>query len=148
MNFKDFKKVDVTKTHTIFKHPDGHLIHIANDKIPASLKKEMRDIPSQSAMEKLREQREAVKMSKGGLYENIHAKRERIAEGSGEKMRKPGSKGAPTEEAFKQAAKTAKMADGGTVPYFSEQEKQNMAEDPEYAQFLTKVKTENPEAYA
>ena len=75
----------------------------------------MRDIPSQSAMEKLREQREAVKMSKGGLYENIHAKRERIAEGSGEKMRKPGSKGAPTEEAFKQAAKTAKMADGGEV---------------------------------
>ena len=45
---------------------------------------------------------------KPGLYANIHKKRERIAEGSGEKMRKPGSKGAPTEEAFKQAAKTAK----------------------------------------
>jgi hypothetical protein len=44
---------------------------------------------------------------KPGLYANIHKKRERIAEGSGEKMRKPGSKGAPTEEAFKQAAKTA-----------------------------------------
>jgi hypothetical protein len=49
----------------------------------------------------------------GGLYANIHAKRERIAEGSGEKMRKPGSPGAPTEKAFKQAAKTAKMAKGG-----------------------------------
>jgi hypothetical protein len=44
---------------------------------------------------------------KPGLYANIHKKRERIAEGSGEKMRKPGSKGAPTEEAFKKAAKTA-----------------------------------------
>lgn len=43
-----------------------------------------------------------------GLYENIHAKRKRIAAGSGEKMRKPGSKGAPTSKAFKQAAKTAK----------------------------------------
>jgi hypothetical protein len=44
---------------------------------------------------------------KPGLYANIHKKRERIAEGSGEKMRKPGSKGAPTDEAFKKAAKTA-----------------------------------------
>lgn len=43
-----------------------------------------------------------------GLYANIHAKRERIAEGSGEKMRKPGTKGAPTAKAFKQAAKTAR----------------------------------------
>jgi hypothetical protein len=45
---------------------------------------------------------------KQGLYANIHAKRERIAEGSKEKMRKPGSKGAPTNKAFKEAAKTAK----------------------------------------
>jgi hypothetical protein len=52
---------------------------------------------------------------KPGLYSNIAAKRERIAEGSGEKMRKVGSKGAPTAEAFKQAAKTAKMAKGGSV---------------------------------
>ena len=43
-----------------------------------------------------------------GLYANIHAKRERIAAGSGEKMRKPGTKGAPTAAAFKAAAKTAK----------------------------------------
>jgi hypothetical protein len=48
-----------------------------------------------------------------GLYANIHAKQKRIAEGSGEKMRKVGSKGAPTAEAFKQSAKTAKMKDGG-----------------------------------
>jgi hypothetical protein len=45
---------------------------------------------------------------KQGLYANINAKKQRIAEGSGEKMRKVGSKGAPTAEAFKQAAKTAK----------------------------------------
>jgi hypothetical protein len=43
-----------------------------------------------------------------GLYANIHAKRERIEKGSGEKMRKPGSKGAPTAKAFKQSVKTAK----------------------------------------
>lgn len=45
---------------------------------------------------------------KPGLYANIHAKRKRIKEGSGEKMRKPGSTGAPSAKAFKQAAKTAK----------------------------------------
>ena len=43
-----------------------------------------------------------------GLYANIHAKRKRIAAGSGEKMRKVGSKGAPTAKAFQKAAKTAK----------------------------------------
>ena len=45
---------------------------------------------------------------KVGLYANIHAKRKRIAAGSGEKMRKVGSKGAPTAEAFKKSARTAK----------------------------------------
>ena len=49
---------------------------------------------------------------KKGLYANIHAKRKRIAEGSGEKMRKVGSKGAPTAKAFKEAAKTAKKPKG------------------------------------
>ena len=43
-----------------------------------------------------------------GLYANIHAKQERIKNGSGEHMRKPGSKGAPTAQAFKKSAKTAK----------------------------------------
>jgi hypothetical protein len=51
---------------------------------------------------------EAKKMKGGGLYDNINAKRERIAEGSGEKMRRVGSKGAPTAQDFKQSAKTAK----------------------------------------
>ena len=47
-------------------------------------------------------------MAKPGLYANIHAKRKRIAAGSGEKMRKPGTAGAPTAKQFKRAAKTAK----------------------------------------
>ena len=46
--------------------------------------------------------------TKPGLYANIYAKQERIKAGSGEKMRKPGTKGAPTASAFKQSAKTAK----------------------------------------
>ena len=45
---------------------------------------------------------------KQGLYTNIHAKKKRIAAGSGEKMRKAGTKGAPTDKAFKQSAKTAR----------------------------------------
>tara|TARA_A100001011_G_scaffold399320_2_gene507409 strand:- start:4007 stop:4168 length:162 start_codon:yes stop_codon:yes gene_type:complete len=49
-------------------------------------------------------------MAKRGLYSNINAKRKRIAAGSGEKMKKPGTKGAPTAKNFKQAAKTAKPA--------------------------------------
>ena len=47
-------------------------------------------------------------MAKRGLYANIHAKRKRIKAGSGEKMRKVGSKGAPTAANFKRSAKTAK----------------------------------------
>ena len=47
-------------------------------------------------------------MKKPGLYANILAKRERIKAGSGEKMRKVGSKGAPTAKAFRESAKTRK----------------------------------------
>ena len=50
----------------------------------------------------------SANMAKPGLYANIHAKRKRIAAGSGEKMRKPGAKGPPTAANFKRAAKTAK----------------------------------------
>jgi hypothetical protein len=52
---------------------------------------------------------------KKGLYANIFAKKQRIAKGSGEKMRKPGTKGAPTAEAFRESAKTAKMKTGGSA---------------------------------
>ena len=47
-------------------------------------------------------------MRKAGLYANIHAKRKRIAAGSGEKMRRVGSKGAPTKANFIRSARTAK----------------------------------------
>ena len=47
-------------------------------------------------------------MAKQGLYSNIHAKRERIKKGSGERMKKAGENGRPTAKDFKQAAKTAR----------------------------------------
>ena len=59
-------------------------------------------LPSQDSMGRL------FTMAKQGLYANIHAKRKRIAAGSGEKMRKAGAPGAPTAKNFKRAAKTAK----------------------------------------
>jgi len=63
----------------------------------------------------LPKQKEKKMATKPGLYANIHAKQERIekqkaAGGKVETMRKPGTKGAPTAAAFKQAAKTAKKA--------------------------------------
>lgn len=51
-----------------------------------------------------------IRKTKPGLYANIHAKQERIAHGSDEKMRKPGEQRAPTAEAFGKAEKTAKPA--------------------------------------
>jgi hypothetical protein len=62
-------------------------------------------------VKKRRDNTDFTEYAKGGhvgLYANIHAKQERIAHGSKEKMRKPGSKGAPTEQAFINSAKTAK----------------------------------------
>ena len=55
------------------------------------------------------------KMAGGGLYANINAKRERIAHGSKEKMRKPGAPGAPSKKDFTESAKTAKMKSGGST---------------------------------
>jgi hypothetical protein len=52
-------------------------------------------------------------MVKRGLYANIHAKRERIAQGSGERMRKVGSEGAPTAKDFRDSARTARAKGGG-----------------------------------
>jgi hypothetical protein len=49
-----------------------------------------------------------IRGMKKGLYANIHAKRQRIANGSGEQMRKPGEKGAPTSQAFRESERTAK----------------------------------------
>jgi len=53
--------------------------------------------------------------SGGGLYANLHAKQQRIANGSKERMRKPGSEGAPSAQDFKASAKTAKKKNGGGV---------------------------------
>jgi hypothetical protein len=66
-------------------------------------------------MEMVEKMFSSKKMKGGGLYDNINAKRERIAEGSGEKMRRVGSKGAPTASDFKESAKTAKMKTGGST---------------------------------
>ena len=55
-------------------------------------------------------------MPQRGLYKNIAAKRKRIKAGSGEKMRTPGTKGAPTDKAFKESAKTAKKKREGSRP--------------------------------
>lgn len=63
---------------------------------------------NRSSMSKQIENPGGKTMAKPGLYANINAKRKRIAAGSDEKMRKPGTKGAPTAKAFRKSAKTAK----------------------------------------
>jgi len=72
---------------------------IASSKMPKGARKARRDDTDFT---------EYKKGGPVGLYANINAKRKRIAQGSGEHMRKPGSKGAPTAQAFVQSAKTAK----------------------------------------
>ena len=62
---------------------------------------------AQRAMDQLNtKKKEDIKEGERGLWDNIHAKRKRIENGSGEKMRKPGSKGAPTADALKAAAES------------------------------------------
>jgi hypothetical protein len=72
---------------------------IAPSKMPSGKKKARRDDTDFT---------QYAEGGKVGLYANINAKKKRIAAGSGEKMRKPGTKGAPTAEAFKRSARTAK----------------------------------------
>jgi hypothetical protein len=72
---------------------------IAPSKMPTGVKKARRDDTDFT---------EYAEGGKVGLYANINAKRKRIAAGSGEKMRKAGSKGAPSKSDFIQSAKTAK----------------------------------------
>lgn len=72
---------------------------IAPSKMPSGVRKARRDDTDFT---------EYAEGGKVGLYANINAKRKRIAKGSGEKMRKVGSKGAPTAQAFVNSAKTAK----------------------------------------
>ena len=72
---------------------------IAPSKMPNGVKKARRDDTDFTQF---------AEGGKVGLYENIHKKRARMATGSGETMRKPGSKGAPTKEALLRSKKTAK----------------------------------------
>jgi hypothetical protein len=72
---------------------------ISPSKMPSGAKKARRDNTDFT---------EYAEGGKVGLYANINAKRKRIAAGSKERMRKPGSKGAPTKQAFINSAKTAK----------------------------------------
>lgn len=88
------------------KSPAQHRLMEAVAHNPAFAKKV--GIPSKVGKEFAKSD-EGKKFKGGGLYENIHKKRERIAEGSGEKMRRVGSEGAPTAKAFKQSARTAKV---------------------------------------
>ena len=69
-------------------------------KMPGKKKITRKDDPNQVAM--------YAEGGHIGLYDNINAKRKRIAQGSGEKMRKPGAKGAPSKQDFIDSAKTAK----------------------------------------
>lgn len=72
---------------------------IAPSKMPSPKRKQRRDDTSFT---------EYAEGGEVGLYANINAKRKRIAKGSGEKMRKVGSKGAPTKQDFIKSAMTAK----------------------------------------
>jgi hypothetical protein len=72
---------------------------IAPSKMPGGVRKARRDDTDFT---------EYAKGGPVGLYANINAKKKRIAKGSGEKMRKVGSEGAPTAQAFVNSAKTAK----------------------------------------
>ena len=92
------------------KSPSQHRLMAAVAHNPAFAKKV--GIPTKVGKE-FDSSDEGKKFKGGGLYVNINAKRERISEGSGEKMRKVGSKGAPTAEAFQESAKTAKLKSGG-----------------------------------
>ena len=84
---------------------------IMPDKMPKGKKKARRDDTD------FTEYKEGgdVKMAGGGLYANIAAKKRRIAQGSGEKMRSAGSAGAPKKGDFANAAKTASYKEGGKV---------------------------------
>jgi len=90
------------------KSPAQHKLMNAVAHNPSFAKKT--GIPSKVGKEFVKED---AKMAGGGLYANIAAKKQRIASGSGEKMRSAGSKGAPKSSDFADAAKTASYKEGG-----------------------------------
>jgi len=83
----------------------------AKKRATARKEEEARKPPPPRKSTRYNEDEAAMEFKRGGevgLYANIHAKRQRIAEGSGEKMRKPGAPGAPSAKVFRDSAKTAK----------------------------------------
>ena len=101
---------------TDMDYPQGR--RVREEQARLAKQKPMNKAQGMDFLSKVREGMEKMHQKKakgGGLYANIHAKQQRIAEGSGEHMRKVGSKGAPTADAFKQSAKTAKMKSGGKM---------------------------------
>lgn len=111
-------KLEVEGKEILIKSSDGTMAVIPKDKV--SMVKGYINSGNHKMVEKfvstLKEFKQDGQKAGNGLYANIHAKRARIAAGSGEKMRKPGQAGAPTAGQFKQAAKTAKAEDGVVMP--------------------------------
>ncbi len=95
---------ELYKDLQIFKHGKDKTIGKKSKSKDISKKPEDRDIVVKEGTEM--KASEILNEGKPGLWANIHAKRERIKSGSGERMRKPGSKGAPSAQDFKDAAKT------------------------------------------
>lgn len=92
------------------KSPAQHKLMSAVANNPSFAKKT--GIPTKVGKEFVKEDK---KMAGGGLYANIAAKKQRIASGSGEKMRSQGSAGAPKKSDFANAAKTASYKEGGST---------------------------------
>lgn len=103
------KTLEVEGKEILIKSSKGVMAVIPKDKV--SWVKEQIESGKHDVVDKyvgsLKEFKHDNQKAGDGLYANIHAKRARIAAGSGERMRKPGEAGAPTANQFKQAAKTA-----------------------------------------
>jgi hypothetical protein len=110
-------KLEVEGKEILIKSSNGTMAVIPKDKV--SMVKGYIDSGNHGAVDKfvstLKEFKHENQKAGDGLYANIHAKRARIAAGSGERMRKVGEAGAPTASQFKQAAKTAKAEDGMVI---------------------------------
>lgn len=110
-------KLEVEGKEILIKSSNGTMAVIPKDKV--SMVKGYIDSGNHGAVDKfvgtLKEFKHENQKAGDGLYANIHAKRARIAAGSGERMRKVGEAGAPTAGQFKQAAKTAKAEDGVVI---------------------------------
>jgi hypothetical protein len=114
-------KLEVEGKEILIKSSNGTMAVIPKDKV--SMVKNHIASGNHGAVDKfvgtLKEFKHDNQKAGDGLYANLHAKRQRIAAGSGERMRKPGEAGAPTAAQFKQAAKTAKAEYGMMMPAMS-----------------------------